>query len=155
MRPIQLRRVTPSDLQVLFAIESEAQGNAMAVVRPRSETEFMEQWSHDLSNDEIATRVIVVQDRVAGVVSRFRLDGRDAIGYRVTESLWGQGIATEAVRLFLDEILDRPLWARVASSNKASIRVLEKCGFGLVQLCESVESLRYPACKEHVMRLDA
>ena len=47
--------------------------------------------------------------------------------------LWGKGIATSAVRLFLQEIHDRfqlqSVGAFTFSDNEASIRVLEKTGF--------------------------
>ena len=42
---------------------------------------------------------------------------------------WGKGITTEAFAAFLDHIKRRPLNARAAKDNIASIRVLEKCGF--------------------------
>ena len=38
-------------------------------------------------------------------------------------------MATTALRLFLDLVTTRPLYAFAAKHNVASIRVLEKCGF--------------------------
>ena len=38
-------------------------------------------------------------------------------------------MATRALSEFLGHVQARPLYAHVAQSNRASIRVLEKCGF--------------------------
>lgn len=42
------------------------------------------------------------------------------------------GFATSALHQFLGEIAVRPLYARAAKDNTASIRVLQKCGFSVV-----------------------
>jgi len=38
----------------------------------------------------------------------------------------------EALGLFLNEVLVRPLYARAAKDNTTSIRILNKCGFKLI-----------------------
>ena len=52
--------------------------------------------------------------------------------------LWGKGIVTEAVRLFLKEVRDRfgleTIGAFSYEENIASIRVLEKNGFVLAEV---------------------
>ncbi|MCW8955664.1 MAG: GNAT family N-acetyltransferase [Gammaproteobacteria bacterium] len=57
------------------------------------------------------------------------------IGYWVGEEYWGNGIATEALRTISDLALSslkyKKLFATVFGPNKASIRVLEKCGYSL------------------------
>jgi RimJ/RimL family protein N-acetyltransferase len=55
------------------------------------------------------------------------------IGYWIGEAFWGRGIATEALQAYVAHVdrtfrLDR-LFAYVFSTNPASARVLEKCGF--------------------------
>jgi RimJ/RimL family protein N-acetyltransferase len=55
------------------------------------------------------------------------------IGYLLSEDHWGKGFATELLSGFIDwctksKVFDEVI-AGVASSNVASIRVLEKCGF--------------------------
>ncbi len=55
------------------------------------------------------------------------------IGYFIGEDFWGQGIATEAVKLAVDygfrQMELYRIFAGVFSYNKASSRVLEKAGF--------------------------
>ncbi|MDD1693216.1 MAG: GNAT family N-acetyltransferase [Methanoregula sp.] len=55
------------------------------------------------------------------------------IGYWLSESCWGRGIATDAVRAIVPVAFGTfdiiRLQAGIFSSNRASMRVLEKCGF--------------------------
>ncbi|MCZ2458512.1 MAG: GNAT family N-acetyltransferase [Chitinophagales bacterium] len=58
------------------------------------------------------------------------------VGYWLAEPFWGKGVATEAVRLLLDQTIPQlthiyRLYAEVFEHNKASMRVLEKNGFYL------------------------
>lgn len=59
-----------------------------------------------------------------------------SIGYRLLESCWGQGIATEALQLMIRELLmERKIEIVTASTmveNRASAHVLRKNGFTLV-----------------------
>jgi RimJ/RimL family protein N-acetyltransferase len=55
------------------------------------------------------------------------------VGYWVGREFWGRGIATRALAAFLDEVSERPIYAGVADTNLASIRVLEKCGFTVAE----------------------
>ena len=56
-----------------------------------------------------------------------------SIGYRLAESYWGQGIATETVALMVDYLLTRTdieiITASTMVENRASARVLEKNDF--------------------------
>jgi RimJ/RimL family protein N-acetyltransferase len=58
------------------------------------------------------------------------------LGYRLHRRYWGQGYATEAGRVCVDHGFGRlglsRLVARVMEANRASIRVLEKCGLSPV-----------------------
>lgn len=59
--------------------------------------------------------------------------GTAEIGYWLGEPLWGRGLMTEAVGCLtqwaLGEFGLRRLWTGVFEHNKASMRVLEKCGY--------------------------
>ena len=54
------------------------------------------------------------------------------VGYWIGKEHWGRGIASAALRLYLDVDRHRPLLATVAEHNAGSRRVLEKAGFELV-----------------------
>ena len=66
---------------------------------------------------------------------------------------WGKGVATRALELLLNDVLIRPLYSRVAVSNVASIRVLQKCGFVVVRHERSPSTDRYAECEEAILEL--
>lgn len=78
---------------------------------------------------------ICIDDRSIGFVSTFYDDGHKAdIGYGVAAKYWGQGIATEAVKMAVKQVLMNfseivRLQAFTDVENKGSQRVLEKAGF--------------------------
>ncbi len=86
---------------------------------------------------EDATRVdlaIVVDGEVIGSVAFINLDGHKAqVSYWLTPSEWGKGIIPEALRMLVDfgfTVLQlERIYAYVYTENKASARVLTKCGF--------------------------
>jgi RimJ/RimL family protein N-acetyltransferase len=68
---------------------------------------------------------------VAGSVLCHAWGGEPEISYWLGREYWGKGIASQGLALFLEVVTVRPLTARVAKDNIASIRVLEKNGFEL------------------------
>lgn len=72
-----------------------------------------------------------------GYVQLCRIDDGWEIGYHIGEEHRGQGYAPEGVRAFLPVIMERlaidRVWGVVDADNAASCRVLEKCGFALVE----------------------
>jgi RimJ/RimL family protein N-acetyltransferase len=99
-----------------------------------------------------AIQTIIFDGSVAGNVCCWEDSGEKLVGYWIGREYWGKGIATAALSEFLKCVPDRPLVARVAEHNVASIRVLEKCGFTIVgknQLWhQHGESLLWPAAQE-------
>jgi RimJ/RimL family protein N-acetyltransferase len=150
---IQLRKLTVDDLPWIFAFEMEPEGHQMAVVHPRSPESFDATWTSILRDESILVRGIVADGMLVGHISSFPSDGHHLVGYWLGREYWGRGIATSALRLFLDKLPVRPLHARVATSNVASLRVLEKCGFRVIRREWSVATDRYPACEEAILEL--
>jgi ribosomal-protein-alanine N-acetyltransferase len=82
----------------------------------------------------------LVVDEAGHVLARINLTDIDEpdlseLGYRVAESAQGQGVATYGVTALLDLAASRDVpsvFAKVATTNPASQRVLEHCGFALV-----------------------
>jgi len=83
--------------------------------------------------------------------------GVAVVGYWLTPSAWGRGIATEALRLLVERAFKdgyRRLQAHVFAPNIASVRVLEKCGFTLeARLCESYVQRDGTPCDELIFGL--
>ena len=59
--------------------------------------------------------------------------GKVSVGYRLLKRYWGQGIATEALKMMIDYLLKETdidiITASTMTENEASARVLENCGF--------------------------
>ena len=130
---VSLRAVTDADVEVFFEHQLETGASEMAAFEARAREDHFAHWSkirHDPAN---VLRTVEVDGRVAGNVVSWRDGSRRLVGYWVGKTYWGRGVATSALRAFLSEIEERPLNAFVAAHNKGSIRVLEKCGFTVVQ----------------------
>lgn len=95
-----------------------------------------------MADKSCVAKTVVVNDCVAGNVGCWTQDGQRLIGYWLGKEFWGKGVATKMLRIFLDAVTDRPLYAYVVHHNAASIRVLEKCGF---VRCDSVTAPHFEA----------
>jgi len=104
----------------------------MAVFPSREREAFMAHWARTLSNDSALTWTIVWDGEVAGNIGCWQSDGRRLVGYWIGRAFWGRGLATAALSELLDIVDTRPLFAEVVATNRASIRVLEKCGFAQI-----------------------
>ena len=150
---IHLRDITSEDLPALFHQQLDPEANRMAVVHPRDAAAFDAHWARIRADPTIVAKAILADDIVVGQISCFNLDGQNAIGYWIAKDHWGQGIATRALTMFLDLIPTRPLHARAAVTNTASIRVLQKCGFIITGHQLSPATDRFPECEEALLTL--
>jgi RimJ/RimL family protein N-acetyltransferase len=100
-------------------------------------------------------RVVEIDGRVVGHIASFDLEGQREVTYWIGREDWGRGFATRALQEFLQLEATRPLYARAASDNAASIRVLTKCGFRIVGEGRQFAHGRNEETDEVVLRLDA
>jgi RimJ/RimL family protein N-acetyltransferase len=129
---ILLRNVIASDLPIFFEQQFDPVANQMAAFPARDRDAFMAHWTKILADESNILKTILYGDQVAGnIVSWEHPDeaSKREVGYWLGRDYWGKGIATQALALFLEQVTSRPLYAHVAKHNRASIRVLEKCGF--------------------------
>jgi RimJ/RimL family protein N-acetyltransferase len=124
-----LRDVVDSDLPIFFEHQREPEAVRMALFPARDREAFDAHWRRILADGSNTTKTIVFEGEVAGNIAAFDRDGRREVGYWIGSEFWGKGLATKALAELLLEETTRPLYATVATSNVASIRVLEKCGF--------------------------
>ena len=125
----------------------------MAVVNPRDLESFGAHWARILGDVSVVARAILADGALVGSISCFEMDGRRSVGYWIAREHWGRGIATRALALLLEEVGVRPLHARVARTNVASIRVLERCGFAITGYQHAPADDRFPACEEALLVL--
>jgi RimJ/RimL family protein N-acetyltransferase len=129
---VSLRPVEDDDLPLFFEWQADEESYRMAAVAARDAEAFAAHWARIRSNADSTLRTIVADDVVVGNAVSWTGDEGRMVGYWIGKPHWGQGIASAALRLFLDVERHRPLWATVAENNTASRRVLEKVGFRLV-----------------------
>ena len=129
---ILLRDVVEDDLAIFFEHQLDSTANHMAAFTARDPTDraaFTAKWKKLLSDDIVTVRTILFEGHVAGHIASFEQSGQREITYWIGREYWGKGSATRALSVFLRDEKTRPLYARVAKDNVASLRVLEKCGF--------------------------
>ena len=129
---LQLRDVNEDDLSVFYGQQLDPSAIYMAAFTaedPTNRKAFDAHWQRILADKRINVKTIVFQDQIAGHIACFERLNNLEVSYWIGRDYWGKGIATDALSEFLMIIKTRPLFARTASDNAASIRVLEKCGF--------------------------
>lgn len=150
---VRLRPVQPGDLPRIYELQLDPQSNSMAVTIPRTREAFDSHWAKVLADPGITACVVLVGEELVGTISCFQMDGQDHVGYWIDRAYWGMGIASKALHMLLQEVAKRPLIAAAATSNGASIRVLQKCGFVVERVRHSPASDRFLECEEAVLVL--
>jgi RimJ/RimL family protein N-acetyltransferase len=92
---------------------------------------------------------------LAGTIASFPVEGQTEVTYWIDRAAWGKGIATRALALLLDLVTTRPLYARAASDNAGSLRVLQKCGFRATGTEKSFAAGRNEDIEETILQLDS
>jgi RimJ/RimL family protein N-acetyltransferase len=151
---LELRPVISEDLPVLFEQQRTPLAIRMAGYRPRSLEAFMEHWEKILSDTSVVKLSIVWRGEVAGNIVAFDVGDKRTVGYWLGKPFWGKGIATAALTVLLGQVTHRPMYAYVAAHNKASQRVLAKCGFANLGKVDTPEGLSPLEGEELLMKLD-
>ncbi len=154
---VSLREVVLSDLKVFFEQQLDPTANFMAAFTfkdPSDRKTFMNHWRKIIEDESVQVQTILVNQEIAGHIEYFMLFGKPSIGYWIGKNYWGQGITTQAVNLFLPQIQKRPIYARVATDNIGSIRVLEKNGFTKIETDSGFAHARGMEIKEYVFILN-
>jgi RimJ/RimL family protein N-acetyltransferase len=126
---VRIRPAERGDLPRIYEMQLDPESNRMAGTIPRIGEAFDAHWAKVLADPAVTARVILVGEALVGLVSCFARDGQDQVGYWIDRAYWGRGIASRALDLLLREVFKRPLVATASTSNRASLRVLEKGGF--------------------------
>lgn len=132
MSHIELREIDDDDLDALFEMMRDADAIALASFTaddPDDRSAFDAWIARQRDDAGVLCLVVTENGGFAGSIAAFTLDGDREVSYWLARHAWGRGIATEALRLLVSREPERPLFARVAAHNAASIAVLEKNGF--------------------------
>ncbi len=153
---VTLRLVDERDLDAFFEMYCDPESVRMAAFVPKHLTEresARSHWLRVLVEPTVVARTVMVGDAVAGSVLMFPLGGMPHIGYWFDRAYWGRGLGTQAVKQFLAELTDRPLYAAAAADNVGSRRILEKCGFEVVETMRAFAEGRGEEIDELLFRL--
>jgi RimJ/RimL family protein N-acetyltransferase len=140
----------------LFRAMSDPESVWMAAFTPDDPTDrkrFDAHMGKVMSAPDGTLRAITWKGDLVGSISSFVLDGQTEITYWIDRAVWGRGITTQALRLFLEVVRVRPLHARAASDNAGSLRVLEKAGFQVVGTERSYATARGAEIEETILSL--
>lgn len=131
---VVIRDAALKDVPAFYRMHADPKANKAGDFTPRSKPDFYAHWRKVLGNRLNLKKTIVADGKVAGYVVSFYRTGtgqpkKREIGYWIAREYWGRGLATEGLRLLLREHKLRPLYARAAMTNPASLKVALKCGF--------------------------
>jgi RimJ/RimL family protein N-acetyltransferase len=153
---VALRPLHESDLDALFGLMSDPESVRMAAFTaddPDDRQRFDAHMSRVLKSPDITNRAITWKGELVGSIASFVVDGQTEVTYWVDRAVWGRGIASQALALLLKVVSTRPLYARTASDNAGSLRVLEKAGFRIIGTEVSFAPGRGAAIEEKILRL--
>lgn len=154
---ITLREVKPSDLDTFYAHQLDPEAIRMAAfvgADRKNRPAFDAHWTKILKAPQNINRTIVADGQVAGHIACFPLEGKLEVTYWLGREFWGQGVATEALNQMLRLVTARPIFARAATDNLGSLRVLQKCGFQIVGRDKGFAHDRGADTEEYILRLD-
>jgi RimJ/RimL family protein N-acetyltransferase len=154
---VSLRPLEDRDLDTIFQQVTDPESIRMAAFTPENWTDrraFLDRMSRLRADASVSHLVIDVDGAAAGTIGSFRINDQREVTYWVGRAHWGKGVASAALQLLLAEIAERPLYARAASDNVGSLRVLEKAGFRRVGVDRGFAPGRGEEIEETILRLD-
>ncbi len=138
---MKLREFTLKDAQrVSYLLGDKAVSEWTAnIPYPYDKSDAKEWIERTVSSNERHPFAIELNGTVVGCVS-FWPHGKEAVevGYWVGKEYWGQGIATQALKILMSNSTFpnvTEVVAKVMKGNIGSKRVLSKCGFKLKKAC--------------------
>jgi RimJ/RimL family protein N-acetyltransferase len=157
MAEIALRPVEDSDLDALFDQGRDPESVRMAAFTakdPDDRAAFDIHMAKVRAAPDTTLLAVTRDGDVVGSIGCFVLEGDTEITYWIDRSVWGQGIASQALGLLLETVEIRPIRARAASDNRGSLRVLQKAGFSIIGTELAYASARDAEIEETILRLD-
>ena len=156
MPVVALRPVEDADLDTLFDQKRDPEAVRMAAFTagdPDDRAAFDAHMARLRSSPSITLRAVTSDGTLVGSIASFVSGGETEITYWIDRPAWGRGTASRALALFLGQVPVRPLHARAASDNAASLRVLQKAGFEIIGTEKSFAQARNEEIEETILRL--
>jgi ribosomal-protein-alanine N-acetyltransferase len=154
---ITLTKTEKEDLNTLFQIQLDEEANYLAAFTTKDsndKTAYLKKYTPFLTEPTINMRTVRVNEEIVGSIAKFVMENEAGITYWMDRKVWGQGIATKALKQFLKMELTRPIFGRVAFDNYRSQKVLEKCGFVRVGKDKGFAYARQVEVEEFIYKLN-
>ena len=126
---------------------------AFSAKDPADRDAFNAHWAKILGDDTVIIKTILFEGHVTGHIAKFERLGEPEVTYWIAREYWGKCIATQTLSEFLRDVKARPLYARAAKDNIASLRVLEKCGFTISGYDRGFANARGQEIEEAILKL--
>ena len=153
---ITLIKTKEDDLNSFFQFQLDKEANYLAAFTskdPNDKAAYIEKYTKHLNDPTINMKTIKVNDVIAGSIAKFVMENEAEITYWIDRKFGGQGIATTALKDFLNIEKIRPIYARVAFDNYGSQKVLEKCGFVKTGKDKGFANARQAEIEEYIYKL--
>src|SRR5688572_20753246 len=101
---IMLRKTEFSDLEFFFTFQLDNEANYLAAFTakdPTDKTAYLEKYTKFLTDPTKNLQTIIVENAIAGSISKFEIEGKAEITYWIDKKFWGKGVATKALTAFL------------------------------------------------------
>ncbi|MCF3110466.1 GNAT family N-acetyltransferase [Niabella sp. CC-SYL272] len=153
---IRLQPTVIADLERFFTFQLDKEAIHLAAFTPKDPTDktaYLTKYSKLLNEPTVHMRTILVDNVIAGSISKFEIEGEAEITYWIDRNFWGKGIGTTALQQFLTLESMRPIFGRVAFDNFGSQRVLEKGGFVRIGKDKGFANARQAEIEEFIYKL--
>lgn len=136
MTHVDLRPFDDDDADAVFEMmrDPDAVAQAAFTADDPSDRAAFDAWlERHRADDRVSMFVVTDDGGFAGIAAAFTVDGDREVTFWITRNARGRGVASAALRLLVAREAERPLYARVAADNAASIAVLTKNGFSEIR----------------------
>jgi len=157
MTDLKLRPSVVEDIHKFFEYQLDEEANYIAAFTAKDPTDkaaYLEKYTKLLHNPTVNMQTIVVNNAVVGTVTKFEINDEAEVAFWIDKAFWGKGIATKALKMFLEIETKRPIFGHAAFDNFGSQKVMEKCGFQKIGTEKGFANARQAEIEEFVYRLD-
>jgi RimJ/RimL family protein N-acetyltransferase len=154
---VSLRPLVDADIDAIYEQMKDSESLRMAAFTaedPADRQAFSSTGRGSVMTKAGVQRFIEADGTIAGTIGSFIIDDQTEVTYWIDWALWGRGIASAALQSLLSMAAERPVFARAASDNAASLRVLEKPGPRRIGVDCGFARGRGEEIEETILRLD-
>lgn len=154
--PLQLTKTVAADLEDFFAFQLDEEANYLAAFTakdPNDKTAYITKYTAHMVDPNINMQTIRLEEEIVGSIARFMLGEDAGLTYWISKQYWGRGIATQALKIFLQMETIRPILAFTVFDNLGSQKVLLKNGFVKTGTDKGFANARQAEIEEYIFKL--